>query len=397
MMRSGFLIEEDGMMKRIAVFLMTMTMVMPAVAQLGDDGFYRIQNAKSKWFATVVDNKAENKDVTSTTNIDLYAINTREADNVMSDPGSVFYIERKGTNDYILRAQGMDTYELTNMYLKTSSSNEIAGAYYLYGRDNSSSMTRLLKEDYNTSFNFYYVATTTLAGRSDESCSWNIIPVTDAEGQYIGVEADIEVDGKYYSTLYTSFAYRLSKGMKAYYIRQCNGQMAEMMEIGGNAVPEKTPVIIECSSNKAADNRITPLKDNQDGIVQNQLNGVFFRNVLKWSDKTEATGHPNWNATNYDATTMRVLGMVNGKLAFVKDEDLDYLPANKAYLMVNSSAAANIELVGTDKYPSGINDLKTEKNTSKKSIYSLTGEKVSRENVPTGVYVIDGKKTIIRR
>lgn len=384
------------MMKRMAVVLLAVATVMPAVAQLGNDGFYRVQNAKSKRYATVVDNKAENKDVTSTTNIDLYAINTRKADEVMSDPGSVFYIEKEEVaNGYILRAQGMDTYKLTNMYLKISSPDEIAGAYYLYGTD--SGMWRFLKESdskYNT-FGFYYVATE--ADRRNESCRWNIIPVTDADDQYFGLKTDIEVDRKHYSTLYTSFAYQLSTGMKAYYIRQCNGQMAEMIEIAGNIVPEKTPVIIECSSNKAADNRITPLKDNQDGIVQNQLNGVFFRNVIKWSDKTEATGHPNWNATNYDATTMRVLGMVNGKLAFVKDEDLDYLPANKAYLMVNSSAAANIELVGTDKYPSGINDLKTEKNTSKKSIYSLTGEKVSRENVPTGVYVIDGKKTIIRR
>ena len=94
---------------------------------------------------------------------------------------------------------------------------------------------------------------------------------------------------------------------------------------------------------------------------------------------------------------MRVLGKVNGKLAFVKAEDLTYLPANKAYLMVNSSAAANIELVGTDRYPSGINDLKTEKDNSKNSIYSLNGNKVSKDNIPTGVYVIDGKKTIIRR
>ena len=30
-------------------------------------------------------------------------------------------------------------------------------------------------------------------------------------------------------------------------------------------------------------------------------------------------------------------------------------------------------------------------------IYSLNGNKVSKDNIPTGVYVLDGKKTIIRR
>ena len=380
----------------MAVVLLAVATVMPAVAQLTDDGFYRIQNAKSKCYATVVDNKAENKNVTSTTNIELYAINTRKADEVMSDPGSVFYIEKKGTNDYILSAQGMDTYNLTNMYLKTRSSDEIAGAYKLYGTGEG--MMRFLKEEHNTYFDFHYVTTVTIKEMSNDSCSWYFIPVADADNQYLGVKTDIEVDGKHYSTLYSSFAYRLSTGMKAYYIRQCNGHMAEMIEITGNIVPEKTPVIIECGSDKAADNMITPLKESPTGIGQNQLNGVFFCNVIKWANgKTEEPEHPNWNATNYDAMTMRVLGKVNGKLAFVKAEDLTYLPANKAYLMVNSSAAANIELVGTDRYPSGINDLKTEKDNSKNSIYSLNGNKVSKDNIPTGVYVIDGKKTIIRR
>ncbi len=382
-------------MKRVAVVLLAMATVMPAVAQLGNDGFYRVQNAKSKRYATVVDNKAENKNVTSTTNIDLYAINTRKADEVMSDPGSVFYIEKKGTNDYILRAQGMDTYNLTNMYLKTRSSDEIAGAYKLYGTGEG--MMRFLKEEHNTYFDFHYVTTVTIKEMSNESCSWYFIPVTDADNQYLGVKTDIEVDGKHYSTLYSSFAYRLSTGMKAYYIRQCNGHMAEMIEITGNIVPEKTPVIIECNSDKTADNKITPLKNSPTEIGKNQLNGIFFCNVIKWTDGEEEKKFFNWNTTDYDAATMRVLGKVNGKLAFVKADNMKYLPANKAYLMVNSSAAADIEIVGADKYPSGINDMKAEKDNSKNSIYSLNGNKVSKDNIPTGVYVIDGKKTIIRR
>ena len=380
----------------MAVVLLAVATVMPAVAQLGNDGFYRVQNAKSKRYATVVDNKAENKDVTSTTNIDLYAINTRKADEVMSDPGSVFYIEKEEVaNGYILRAQGMDTYKLTNMYLKTRSSDEIAGAYKLYGTGEG--MMRFLKEEHNTYFDFHYVTTVTIKEMSNESCSWYFIPVTDADNQYLGVKTDIEVDGKHYSTLYSSFAYRLSTGMKAYYIRQCNGHMAEMIEITGNIVPEKTPVIIECGSDKAADNKITPLKNSPTEIGKNQLNGIFFCNVIKWTDGEEEKKFFNWNTTDYDAATMRVLGKVNGKLAFVKADNMKYLPANKAYLMVNSSAAADIEIVGADKYPSGINDLKTEKDNSKNSIYSLNGNKVSKDNIPTGVYVIDGKKTIIRR
>lgn len=395
-MKVGIIIDEK--MKRISILLLTVATALPSVAQLSGDGFYRIQNAQSERYATVVDNKAENKEITSTSNVDLYAINTKNLNEVMSDPGSLFYIE-KGSNGYILRGQGMDTYKLTNMYLRIRSSNEIAGAYYLYGSD--SGITRFLKESDNKykAFGFYYVATA--ADWKNESCSWNIIPVKNTGDQYLGLKTDIEAGGKYYSTFYTSFDYQMSKGMKAYYIRQCNGKMAEMIEIEGNIVPGNTPVIIECSSNKTADNKITPIKGKSTGINQNQLKGIFFCNVIKWAmDGEEEKDFFNWNTTNYDATTMRVLGKVNGKLAFVKAEDLTYLPANKAYLMVNSSADANIELVGTDKYPSGINDLKTEKNTNKNSIYSLAGVKLqnttSTEDLPAGVYIVNGKKITVK-
>ena len=100
---------------------------------------------------------------------------------------------------------------------------------------------------------------------------------------------------------------------------------------------------------------------------------------------------------------MRVLGNVNGKLGFVTADDLKYLPANKAYLPVSasgsSSASASIELVDAETYAAtGISNLTNEKTANEKGIYSLTGNKVnSTENLPAGVYVIDGKKTIIRK
>lgn len=388
-------------MKRISTILLATALAIPTFAQLNGNGFYRIQNAQSKRYLSIVDNKAEKKEITQTSNADLYAINAfDDFDNVVSDPGSIIYIEQSGNNGYILRGQGMDTYKLSGLYLKIHSSYEINGAYYAYGT--KSGMTRYMKETYNSTFGFYYMATET--DRRNKSCSWNIIPVTEAEGQYLGLKPEIEVDGKYYTTLYASFAYQLSEGMKAYYVKQCNGQIAELTEIAGNIIPEETPVIIECSSKNTSDNKLTPLSTNTPLSIQNQLKGVYFCNVVKWiMDGEEEHDFFNWNTTNYDSAKMRVLGNVNGKLGFVTADDLKYLPANKAYLPVSasgsSSAYASIELVDAETYAAtGISNLTNEKTANEKGIYSLTGNKVnSTENLPAGVYVIDGKKTIIRK
>lgn len=366
-------------MKRISTILLATALAIPTFAQLNGNGFYRIQNAQSKRYLSIVDNKAEKKEITQTSNADLYAINAFDGfDNVVSDPGSILYIEQSGNNGYILRGQGMDTYKLSGLYLKIHSSYEINGAYYAYGT--KSGMTRYMKETYNSTFGFYYMATET--DRSIKSCSWNIIPVTEAEGQYLGLKPEIEVDGKYYTTLYASFAYQLSEGMKAYYVKQCNGQIAELTEIAGNIIPEETPVIIECSSKNTSDNKLTPLSTNTPLSIQNQLKGVYFCNVVKWlMDGEEEHDFFNWNTTNYDSAKMRVLGNVNGKLGFVTADDLKYLPANKAYLPVSasgsSSASASIELVDAETYAAtGISNLTNEKTANEKGIYSLTGNKV---------------------
>lgn len=384
-------------MKRLSTILLIATLTLPTFAQLNEDGFYRLQSASSKRYATVVDSKAKKVDVTSTSNADLYAINAKEGfDNIVSDPGSILYLEKSGNNGYIIRSQGLDTYKLSGLYLKIHASNEIEGSYYFYGT--KSGMTRYMKEAYNSTFGFYYMATE--ADRTNKSCSWNIIPVTESAGQYFAVKPEIEIGGKFYATLYASFAYRLSSGMRAYYVRQCNGELAELTEIEGNEIPEATPVIIECASNNTSDNKITPLKNTSTKISQNNLKGVYFCNIIKWADDGEEE-HDffNWNTTSYDVTTMRVLGNINGKLGFVKADNLKYLPANKAYLQVSNNASTSIELVDAAAYAAaGISDITSEKNTNEKGIYSLTGNKVeSNYKMPTGVYVIDGKKAILRK
>lgn len=389
-------------MKRISTILLATALTLPSFAQLIGNGFYRVKNAQSNRYASIVDNKAD-KDMLQTSSADLYAIKLLDDfDNVVSDPGSIIYIEQveSGVNGYILRGQGMDTYKLTGLYLKTHKSYEVEGAYYAYGT--KSSMTRYLKETYYSTFKFYHMAT--VSNRSDISCSWNIIPVTEDNGQFFGLKPEIEIEGKYYTTLYASFAYQLSPGMKAYYVKQTIGEKAEIVEIKDKIIPASTPVIIECNSNKVEDNKLTPQSTSTAGNFKNILKGVYFCNVFEYKG-VEKRNNPNWNTTDYNSSTMRILGNVNGKLGFVKSESLKYIPANKAYLTVSATNTSDkIELVDATTYReyaseyTGITDVTSDQKNSKNNIYTLTGNKVnSTENLPAGVYVIDGKKTIIRK
>ena len=387
-------------MKRLSTILLVTALAIPSFAQLSGDGFYRLQNTSSKRYATIADNKANKKQVTSTSNADLYALNTKEGFNsIVSDPGSIIYFEKNGDNGYIMRGQGMDTYKLSGLYIKFNDSRTAAGAYW--ASVTYQGVAKYLHEAYEETFGFWYLTSATKnSDGTSRTKDWDIIPVTQEEGKYFGVKPDIEVGGKKYTTLYTSFAYQLSSGMKAYYVKQCNGDIAELTEIEGGIIPEATPVIIECISNNTADNILTPLNNSSTGNFQNKLQGIYFCNVIKWAmDGEEEFEHPNWNTTNYDAATMRVLGDVNGKLGFVKADDLKYLPANKAYLPVAESASASIELVDAETYATvGISEITTEKTTNNNGIYSLTGNKVEgKDNLPNGVYVINGKKAILRK
>lgn len=395
-------------MKRISTILLATALTLPSFAQLNGNGFYRIQNASSGRYATIVDNKAPKNisDLISKggNNIQIEAIHTIEGfENIVSDPGSILYIEGNN-NKYIIKGQGMDTYSLTQLYLGIHPSRTLEGAYWASGIYQGVEV--YLKEGNNKyeSFGYYNFATAARNDRQLMICNWYLRPITEADGHYFGLKPEVEAEGKYYTTLCASFAYQLSSGMKAYYVKQCNGQIAELTEIAGNIIPEATPVIIECSSKNSSDNKLTPLSTFSPLSIQNQLKGVYFCNVVKWlMDGEEEHDYPNWNTTNYDSTKMRVLGNVNGKLGFVTADNLKYLPANKAYLPVSTSgsvsAAANIELVDAETYAAtSISSITSEKTANEKGIYSLTGNKVnSTENLPAGVYVIDGKKTIIRK
>jgi hypothetical protein len=120
--------------------------------------------------------------------------------------------------------------------------------------------------------------------------------------------------------------------MEAYYVDNINETTGKVhvKEITGG-VPASTPVIVKCSAQTPASNKLDVGASTSGSASGNQLTGVYFCNPN--------AGAAHTNVKEYDPTTMRVLGTASdGSLAFVKDNSLQYIPANTAYITVSASA-----------------------------------------------------------
>lgn len=365
-------------MRRLILLLMTGFTAIPLLAQLSGDGYYRIQNASSyeRYLTISNDDKIDdtNKNAIMSGNEgNIYAYKT--ITDPVSDPSSIIYISKDNTsasnNAYNLHAQGIIPFGFlqgNGAELKIYPNGD---SYFIYGSNGGIS---LFLVDNNGSDGYIKVAR---KGAYPEYQNWNIKPV-DGTTEYLGIAPDpnIKVGDKYYTTIFADFPFELPEGMKAYYVRNYTvgtGEgIAELKEITGK-VPANTPVILECSSLDPADNKLILLTSNDapSAISGNKLAGVYFCYVKMKGD----TGQENTNlqtiknVINYDSKQMRVLGLVDGKLALVTASDDQlvvtdqgrYLPANKAYFQFTESAEGDFLLLDKESYEKAGGEIVIEK------------------------------------
>jgi hypothetical protein len=99
----------------------------------------------------------------------------------------------------------------------------------------------------------------------------------------------------------------------------------------------------------------------------------------------------------FNARSMKVLGEIDGKLAFINAPDDylqfgEYLPANKAYLPIAFQTDDVLFLLDKDDY-AGIKDIRMDEKAT--GIYNLKGQKIqSKDQLQQGVYIVNGKKFI---
>ena len=329
-------------MRRIQLLLLAMICTLAAQAQVAN-GYYRVKSSKQQRYIRILDNRGSIN--LQTTDADMAALCTQRSwDIVVSDPGSVIYV-KKMTVGYDLQSQGTSSYAIISHEVRAMDVGD--GKYWCYA--SKGGMTKYLADEmYIEGFvsdeKYERGRLVTNIGPSDgEYLDWDLIPVS-ADGNYFGLAPTVSAGGSYYQTFYAAFPFTfLSEGMEAYYVDNINETTGKVhvKEITGG-VPASTPVIVKCSAQTPASNKLDVGASTSGSASGNQLTGVYFCNPN--------AGAAHTNVKEYDPTTMRVLGTASdGSLAFVKDNSLQYIQANTAYITVSASAPDVLKVVTGDE------------------------------------------------
>lgn len=387
-------------MKKSILVISAALLATSAFADINGNGYYRVKNYGSQRWASLIDNKGSVNMVTGTADLHALELNN-DTEEILSDPASIVYLTNVKSNQYNVAAQGTSLKELVGHEIFIGANGTGTNGqkiYRIWGKQ--SGATRYISDaDYNNKHQYGQasIIDPPIAIYKD----WEFIPVDVTTDNYFGAVPSVTADNSLYTSLYTSFGYKpYSEGVKAYYIGRVGEGKVEMIEIEGD-VPGGFPVIIECASQVVSANRLQLVSTNAT-ISGNSLNGVYFN----YSEGSTV------NHVAYDPATMRVLGRCeDGSLGFIT-ANINYIPANSAYLKVSAGASKELKCLSPedyDSYDAGVDSLIATDSVELKyigsqiigehgieiSLYNLAGQKIASSiegslnvsNLTQGVYI----------
>lgn len=392
-------------MKKLLLTAVVAMSVLPAMADLDGDGYYRVQNAITKRYAYLLDDKGYLNSVAGTVDVQALELYLGFA-KASSDPSTIYYLNKTNSTsskyEYDIVGQGTSLHTFLDEYIYILPGKKVDGeqAYYAYGT--SSIGAKYLGDRRSDADAEKGLASVDCTG---DSRLWYIDPVkADSSDSYFGVAPTVTCGGKYYYPMFAGFPYdAYSEGIKFYTVTQINPwsdtPAVGLKELNG-VVPAGTPVIIECSNPLPADNRLNvgPAGSPAD-VAGNLLKGVYFNNddVI------------HLNRTAYDGKTMRILTVKDGKLVF-DVADIDYLPRNQAYLQLSDDVQYGVgcyRVVSEEEYEAEYTGVSVIESSSAVDVYGLDGRLVkagiSKEEVASlgkGLYILRGgmssEKVVVR-
>ena len=318
-------------MKKLLLSAAITLTALSAFADLVGDGYYRVQNALTKRYAYLLDDKGF-KDPGKGT-VDVKALKLfMDTEKMKSDPSTVFYIDcQSGDLSRIvtcdIMGQGTSLYKFFDTYMQVMRGKMVDGeqSYYAYGSVGTASKYIGDRERDLTEDEGYPDADTTGDWRL-----WYIKSVDkNSDDCFFGISPALSAGGRYYHPFYAGFPFNAhSDGMKVYSVSKIDAYncVAVIKEISGT-VPSATPVIVECSSPLVSGNRLDIGGSGTD-VSGNRLGGVYFNNDFPSN---------HINRISYNKRTMRLLTVKDGKLSF-DQADITYLPRIEAYLQLNNES-----------------------------------------------------------
>lgn len=391
-------------MKRYFLLILSLFAVV-SYAQTIPEGFYRVQNFKTKRVMFVQDDQASIVVQSGTADLGAIVPWLESGKSSICDPQSVIYVRPKG-DGYDLVAQGMSTYQKIQLPIKitkygttdTYRCSADKGGFTLYLSDQTTDLTKDKGK-----------LGTTIPDNDADYSRWYANAISTSGNNYFGVKPTIEVDGKYYASFYAGFSFKVaSSGMKVYIVSDLGDGKATIKEVTDQEIPASTPVIFECSSKNPSDNKLQLIGVGGSPLSQ-KLTGVFFCNYPTFDDEAS-----HKNITVYNSSTMRILGKSStGKLAFVKAKSSDLIdgtwegasvlciPANTAVLKASADKLSDEMIVTTST--SGLESVSLEVPDTQ-VVYSVVGVKVGEysndvnltEILPKGIYVVNNKKFVVK-
>lgn len=240
-----------------------------------------------------------------------------------------------------------------------------------------------------------------------DAAKWILEKVDDTN--YFGVKPSANMrgrDGKYYTTLYVDFPFKIVGDVKAYTIEGVDAKnaqgyyFAKVKELAqqGDTVPAQTAVVLECNSMDPADNQLLPTGDEKPKTSNNRLCGTFFGGSINGLTVKDGAGndynvtHDNIRAFNINTADSR------NPIGFYKvKNNVTNIPGNKAFLVLTSTEAQakSFVLEFEDGGTTGIETIENSKKSTEDGVYyDLQGRRV--ENPTRGIYIVNGKKVVIK-
>ena len=240
-----------------------------------------------------------------------------------------------------------------------------------------------------------------------DAAMWILEKVDDTN--YFGVKPSTNMrgrDGKYYTTLYVDFPFQIKGDVKAYTIEGVEAKNADgyyfakvkKLAQQGDVVPAQTAVVLECNSTNPADNQLLPQGDEEFDPSNNRLCGTFFGSAINGLTVKDGAGndynvtHDNIRAFNINTADSR------NPIGFYKvKSNVTNIPGNKAFLVLTNAEAQakGFVLEFEDGGTTGIETIENSKHSTEDGVYyDLQGRRV--ENPTRGVYIVNGKKVVIK-
>lgn len=376
-------------LKFLMVFL-TLAVALPAMAQISGDGYYRVRNASTSNYIAIANDKFNYTTVISTAggglssfffdnsnavrralicagkylSTDIHMVN--DPDIVL--PGALIYAvgqyeDSDNDNDYNLIGQGTSLLTLTSGTYPGTSRFTFSNRYINIKRSSGTGANTLytasiyLKDDSGTGnlgLRYFVDDNGTFAINESSSATnakWYVEKVT-----HFNVQPEVELNGKWYTTLKVPFAFTLSGSVeKAYAITTVSNGILAYQEITGT-IPAGTPVLLQCGSPNAADCQLiptgmpkftapdssveasAPVADESSSYTgTNLLGGTYYCNTDGNLTFETKSGTSSFAATHTTAASGKyVIGKTaEGKLGFITatgNVEGNVMPANKAWL-----------------------------------------------------------------